>query len=422
MLTSYIIYALCAVLLIWGGKFAGFKKNQFHEDSSSLEVTKALRGFAAIGVIIHHISLEQAFQKANGNGVPGELSLFLNAGYRCVAIFFFCSGYGLIKSLLLKPDYLKSFMRKRVVNSMIIPYYVSILIYAVFRFAMGERLALPLWILNFSGFTMMNNYAWYPVVAVIVYITFYLTFSRIKNQKACFAIMAAVILLMGVIFCLNGHFVWWTGEKNWWLDWNNELHKKWWSGHNLWWFSGEWWVNSVPALLVGMLYARFEKEIRSWFQKLYWMKLFCVLILMLGFYLLTGFALTKFGYWTEYSGQGEGTLNKLITYFLQIPESMWLCVTLFVIMQKYYVINPVAKFFGNLSFETYMMNLIAITVCRVLLYTKETYKIQFGMVPYYWAGRINLLLYAACVFALSVILGIAYRIIYRKIYFKEKTL
>ena len=87
-------------------------------------------------------------------------------------------------------------------------------------------------------------------------------------------------------------------------------------------------------------------------------------------------------------------------------------------MQKYYVTNPVAKFFGNLSLETYMMNLIAITVCRVFLYTKETIKIPYGMQAYYWTGRMNLLLYAACVLALSVILGIVYRMIYKKIYFK----
>ncbi len=418
MFTTYIIYSLCIFLLIWGGKFAGFKNSHFHEDSSSLEITRALRGFAAIGVIIHHIALEQAFQKANGNGNPGELALFLNAGYRFVAIFFFCSGYGLIKSIQLKPDYFKSFIRKRVVNSMIIPYYVSIVIYAVFRFAMGEKLALPLWILNFSGFTMMNIYAWYPVVAVILYLAFYFCFTRIKNEKISFALIALLIIFMGLLFCLIGHFVWWTGEKNWWLDWNCELRKKWWTGTNVWWFTGEWWVNSAPAFFAGMLYARFEKEIRSWFKKLYWLKLAAVLVIMAGFYFLTSFAYEKFGYWTEFSGNGIGTLNKVITYFMQIPESMWLGVPLFVIMQKYYVTNPVAKFFGNLSLETYMMNLIAITVCRGFLYTKETIKIPYGMQAYYWTGRMNLLLYAACVLALSVILGIIYRMIYKKIYFK----
>jgi hypothetical protein len=419
MFTTYIVYVFCIGLLVWGGKFSGFK-NQFHSDSTSLEVTKCLRGFAAIGVIIHHIALEQAFQKANGNGIPGELSLFLNAGYRFVAIFFFCSGYGLIKSFETKPDYLKPFMKKRVLKAIVIPYYVSIVIFAVFRFATGERLSPVLWITNFLGITMMNSYAWYPVVAAILYTAFFVIFKNIRNQKICFSLMALLILLLGVVFCVNGHFTWWAGEKNWWLDWNCELHKKWWTGNNVWWFSGEWWVNSAPALFVGMLFARFEKQITVWFKKIYWLKLSGVLLIMACFYLLTSFALTKFGYWTEFSGRGEGTLNKLITYFMQIPESMWLGPTLFVIMMKYYVQNPVAKFFGNYSLETYMMNLIAITSFRFLLYTKETLHVPFGMQPYYWKGRFNLLVYAVCVFVLSIILGVIYKKLCGLISFSKK--
>ena len=79
MYLTYTVYALILALFIWGGKFAGFKKDHFHEDSSSLDSMKSLRGFAAIGVILHHISQEQAFQWANNFGAkPGELSIFVS--------------------------------------------------------------------------------------------------------------------------------------------------------------------------------------------------------------------------------------------------------------------------------------------------------------------------------------------------------
>ena len=61
MYTTYVTYALVLGLMIWGGKFSGFKKDQFHTDSTSLDVTKCLRGLAALGVILHHISQEGAF-------------------------------------------------------------------------------------------------------------------------------------------------------------------------------------------------------------------------------------------------------------------------------------------------------------------------------------------------------------------------
>ena len=64
MYITYTVYLLFIALCAWGGKFAGFGKSQFHEDSSSLTVTKSLRGLAAIGVILHHVSQEMIFQQA----------------------------------------------------------------------------------------------------------------------------------------------------------------------------------------------------------------------------------------------------------------------------------------------------------------------------------------------------------------------
>ena len=97
MYLTYTVYVLILALLIWGGKFAGFKKDQFHEDSSSLDEMKSLRGFAAIGVILHHISQEGAFQMANGRGNPGELSPFVNAGFIFGRKLFFYAVYRLIE-------------------------------------------------------------------------------------------------------------------------------------------------------------------------------------------------------------------------------------------------------------------------------------------------------------------------------------
>ena len=182
MYLTYTVYALIVALFIWGGKFAGFKKEQIHEDSSSLDSMKSLRGFAAIGVILHHISQENGFQQAGGYGKAGELSIFVNAGFLFVAIFFFCSGYGLIKSLETKPDYLNGFMKKRVLKALVIPYYVSILIYGILRVASGERFAPVQWITNIIGVSMMNPYAWYPIIAAILYTVFYLFFKHIKNR------------------------------------------------------------------------------------------------------------------------------------------------------------------------------------------------------------------------------------------------
>ena len=406
MYLTYTVYVLIIALFIWGGKFAGFKKDQFHEDSASLDSFMSLRGFAAIGVILHHISQEQAFQQANGWGKPGELSPFVNAGFLFVAIFFFCSGFGLIKSLETKPDYLNGFIKKRVVKTLVIPYYVSILIYGILRFASGERFAPAQWVTNLLGITMMNPYAWYPIIATILYLAFYFFFKHIKNRKFCYVLMALVILLLGMIFCVNGHFPWFAGPKNWWLNQSNPLQRKWWTQQQVWWLSGEWWVNSCPALFAGMLFAHYETNIREWFKKCYWGKLLLVLIITIATFILAGFGQMKFGWWTEWSGRGPDIDRKIATYFCVIPYSIMFAILFFTVMLKYKVSNPVSRFFGKYSLETYMMNLIAITAFRFLLYKGNN---QYGSIPVTKPGHYNLAIYFAAVFAATILLGLLYK-------------
>ena len=407
MYLTYTVYVLILALFIWGGKFAGFKKDQFHEDSTSLDTMKSLRGFAAIGVILHHISQESAFQWAGGGfGKPGELNIFVNAGFLFVSIFFFCSGYGLIKSLETKPDYLNGFMKKRVLKTLVIPYYVSILIYGLARLASGEKLPVAQWVTNFLGLTMMNEYAWYPIIAAILYTAFYFIFKNIKNRKLCYVLMAAVILLLGMIFCVNGHFAWWAGPKNWWLNSASPVHQKWWTQQKLFWISGEWWINSCPALLIGMIFARFENNIREWFKKFYWGKLVLVLVLTFATMMLSGFGQMKFGWWSEFSGHGPDIEKKIATYFFVIPYSTMFTIMLFTIMLKYKVSNPVSRFFGKISLETYMMNLIPLTAFRFLIYKPDS---QWGSMPDYKAGNYNLAIYFAVVFAATILLGLLYK-------------
>ena len=404
MYTTYVIYGLCVLLLLWGGKFSGFKNTQFHENSSSLEVMKSLRGFAAIGVILHHISQEDAFQQANGYGKLGEISIFVNAGFLFVAIFFFCSGFGLIKSLETKPDYFNGFIKKRVVKTLVVPYYVSILIYGVLRFASGERFAPLQWVTNLAGITMMNPYAWYPIVATILYIAFYLFFKNIKNRKVSYILLALVILALGMIFCVNGHFPWFAGPKNWWLDQGNKLQSKWWTWQQVWWFSGEWWINSCPAFLIGMLFAQFETQIRECFKKCYWGKLLLVFVVTFITFVLASYGQIHFGWWTEWSGRGPDIGRKIATYFCVIPYSIMFTVLIFTIMLKYNASNPVSRFFGKYSLETYMMNLIAITAFRFILYGKYG---QILKKPGHW----NLAVYAAAVFAGTILLALIYKFI-----------
>lgn len=409
MYITYVIYAICIILLLWGGKFAGFKDTQFHGDSISVDAIKSLHGFAALGILIHHIAQEDAFQYAAQYGQQNELTLFMKSGYKFVAVFFFCSGYGLIKSLNAKHNYLNGFLKRNVVKKLIIPYYVSVLIYGIWHLIIRDEIAPLQWITNLLGLSMMNEYAWYPIVLTILYLTFYFVYENLADNKSRHIFILIIILGQGLYFCLNGHFAWWAAFRNWWTLPSAFSNVTWWMQQKVWLFSGEWWVNSEIAFLIGILVAENEEGLRDWFSHSYWFKLLGLFIA----YVITNFVantmLNVFDYWSEFRGAGPGIINKLICYIAQLPQITCLVLIVYVILMKYNAQNPVSRFFSSISFEAYMMTLISLKSFRFLIMDSTTgipvYK------PYHW----NLGLYAVCVIAGAILLGFIYKWLNRQI-------
>jgi hypothetical protein len=112
-------------------------------------------------------------------------------------------------------------------------------------------------------------------------------------------------------------------------------------------------------------------------------------------YGLSAFGQSKFGYWTEWNGNGPEIGDKVITYFMQIPLLIVVPFTIFMLMMKYHVKNPVWAFFGKYSLHTYLMNLAAITLMR------------FVEVPAFFDfGKGNYLIYGLAVIAISTYAGV----------------
>jgi len=390
-----IVCYLFIILLIWGGTNKFGQKNGFNEDFTGLEAMKSLRGFAAMGVILHHISQEMAFQES------GILTPFVNAGAYFVSIFFFCSGYGLIKSLDNKKDYLKGFIKKRIVRTIVVPFYVDVLIYGLLIFLVKIPLDKTQWITNLMGITMMNKYAWFPIVLALLYLVFFLCFRFIRNRRISFVIIFLFIIALGIGTCINGHMAWWAGPENWWMTEEGYMNAEWWMMEKIFWFHGEWWVNSAPAFLAGLVFASYEEKIVTFFRKKFALRFHILLFITILLYGLSEFGQSRFGYWTEFTMNGPEIGNKIATYFCQIPLFLILPVTVIIFMMKYHVSNPVSRFFGKYSLHTYLMNLAALTALRFLEY-------NFPESPFYLGGQYNnLLAYALGVILLTVIFGVS---------------
>ncbi len=408
-LITVVVYALVISLFLYGAKFAGFG-SKFHDDFMSVDSTKSLRGFAALFVLLHHASQEWTFMKSH------TIQAFMRLGPALVAIFFFCSGYGLIKNFDRKPEYLKGFLKKRLAGGILIPFYVNILLYGIYYLIIGAKYEPMQLFTKLTGLTLMNAYAWFPVVLIILYLAFYFIFKNMKNQKLCFGLMLAVILGQGVFFAFWGHFAWWADRTpNWWLQPDAFAKVSWWMKPRALLFFGEWWINSSIGFFIGMVFARKETEITEFFKKKYWLKLLIAFALLVAFNLLSADCQRRFGYYREYSGKGPGIGCKLITYLSQLPQMISFLIVLNLLRMKIKVSNPVTRFFGKYSLHTYLMNLIALEVFRFLIYTKEGPRFEYL--------NYNLGLFVLASILLSILLGLVEeRICYgvNKLLFREK--
>ena len=133
----YLVYPLMAFLLLWGCRLSG--KGQWNEEAFSLKQMKALQGFFAICIMLHHIGQKTCAGWLQPKYIIPGLELFVPFGYYFVGFFLFCSGYGLCKSYQTKPDYLKGFGSKRILP-IVLSYYVTGLIFLLERFLMKEPL------------------------------------------------------------------------------------------------------------------------------------------------------------------------------------------------------------------------------------------------------------------------------------------
>ncbi|MBO4346650.1 MAG: hypothetical protein J5840_03330, partial [Lachnospiraceae bacterium] len=77
--TIYLIYPLLAFVLFAGAKIS--KKKEWNEDAFSLRQMKALQGFAAICIMLHHVGQKTCASWINPIYIRNGLNVFVPIGY-----------------------------------------------------------------------------------------------------------------------------------------------------------------------------------------------------------------------------------------------------------------------------------------------------------------------------------------------------
>lgn len=319
-LPFWIFLILLAGILIWKIKFAKIK--EWHEDALSLDVSKGILGFFAILIILHHLVQALGAEKA------GSLGFLENLGVCFVGAFFFFSGYGLYSSFKSKAGYLNGFIKKRM-PSILIPFYVCILVFVLTGLAAGETYSGKDLAGYLTGFILLNTQMWYVVEIAIFYIIFYLVFRFIKNENAALTVFGVItVVFIGISLLL---------------------------GHGRFWFQGEWWYNSSLLLFVGVIISRYKEKITTFVKKAYWVVLPICIIATGIFYKASIYMIRTYSYWSETSDNG-GYADKLRCLSCQLPMIIFFVLSLLLISMKIQFKNPILNFLGKISLELYLIH------------------------------------------------------------------
>lgn len=320
------IFAIPLFFLFFSNMLKKKEDGEWFDDALSLETTKSIRGIMAMCIVLHHLIQHIGAQNA------GPIGFMERMGVCFVGVFFFYSGYGLVKSFYLKEHYLNGFLKKRL-PSILVPFYVCNILFIVVALLTGSEMSLSQGLLYLSGFYLINSQAWYIVEMAIFYALFALIFRFIKGVWKPIGCMILALILFTLASLLLGH------------------------GNG--WFQGEWWYNTSLLFGVGMIFERIERPVTKMIRKRY--KLCCVAVTLLFalFYGLTEYQLQTRGYWTE-TELSHGYIDKLVCLSFQLPMVFFFVMLLFVFGQKLKCQNAAIRFLGKISLEIYLIHNIFI--------------------------------------------------------------
>ncbi|MBQ6334471.1 MAG: acyltransferase [Erysipelotrichaceae bacterium] len=138
----------------------------------SLRNSVVLRGLLSLLVVFDHLA------PLYGKGVI--MPLFGELGFIAVGVFFFLSGYGLMKQNLVRTDYHKGFIRKRLFK-ILIPYLCFTILYGLYYLLIGEAYSVVEVLLAFVKGDPIVSYSWYIMEILLIYPIFYLSLLLCKK-------------------------------------------------------------------------------------------------------------------------------------------------------------------------------------------------------------------------------------------------
>lgn len=306
----YILLLVTGILIVLSCKFVQPIQAGYNEEYLSRDITTAERGIAALFIVMHHLS--QAIP------VRGPVVLMRYIGFIMVALFFFLSGYGLMFGFLNKQDYLRDFLRKRVLT-ILIPYWFVDIGMIIIQLMRGHTYSVSDYILSFVGVETITD-TWFVTAIIILYIIFYVTFKLadcFEDSETAGSFLLGIFLIVYYIVCILFD-----------VD--------------------SFYTASVSAFLFGVLWHQIGNRVMAAVKRKYAFSFvsvsLCFAILFLG-----RLALSTYGY-----------DNKIIHIVLRNMISIIFVLWVLILTQKILIKGKALRALGSISYEIYIVHYVVL--------------------------------------------------------------
>lgn len=214
----------------------GISLKTFQADYLSINKTTSIKGIFTLLIFLKHSIGYISPYPANDIGRT-ILSLL---GQMVVVMFFFYSGFGIMKQYELRgKTYLKSFPKNRILK-LLVHFDIAVLLYLIVQILLGNKYPLTYYLTCWIGWSSIGNSNWFIFVILILYLISYITLSTIEKKAS--PKVSALLLLFSLSFLL-WLFLRYThlGET--------------------------WWYNTIIAFPLGAAYSQMHSKVDAFHEK-----------------------------------------------------------------------------------------------------------------------------------------------------------
>lgn len=199
------------MILISTAKVAGANE---YMDYMAPQNTNVIKGIFVIMVLFSHAS---QYIKLEGIYDQPYMQLQEHLHQMVVSMFFFYSGFGMMKSILKKKfDYIRTIPLKRFLV-VFINFDIAVLLFVVLYLCMGTTFEIPVILQSLIGWQSVGNSNWYMFAIFGLYLLMFVSYYILRwfDNKVVYYIATAIftVLTMG--------FVLWEirmGQPSWWYN------------------------------------------------------------------------------------------------------------------------------------------------------------------------------------------------------------